>query len=104
MRIKYSIQSNFLQQAKQLLLADRDSLNAGNSVCLDFGGEYKYREDDFILTVSPDDPEVFLTDWWNVRVTCSRESESCCHRFEGFGTFRFLWIQQSQPEVGNNQT
>ncbi len=93
MRIKYSVRSNFLLPAKQLLMEERDSLNAGNSVRLDFGGKYEYREDDFLLTVSPDDPEIFLTYWWNAQSSLipsrAKSVATALRDLELFGSYEF---------------
>ena len=55
MRIRYSSTSRFLEPAKHAIKQQSESLNAGKSVHLNFGGDYEYLEEQFMAVIADED-------------------------------------------------
>ncbi len=104
------VHSEFLEPAKELLLSETDSLDAGSRVRLDFGDDDEYREEEFFVTLSSDSPDLFLTDWWKARTDLfSSKAKAVAIALRDlmlFGTYEFTKLNQILQirKVSNDST
>ena len=109
MRIKYNVRSGGFRDQAESVLKDRgDSLDAGDPVVVDFGGDYEYREDEFLLSVSADDHEDFVTDWWKGRADLfparAKAVATALRDLKYFGSYRFRNLKEGLEIAKRGET
>ena len=108
-RIKYNLRSGGFRDQAESILKDRgDSLDAGDPVVVDFGGDYEYREEEFLLSVSADENDDFLTDWWKGRTDLfparAKAAATALRDLGLFGSYRFRNLKEGLEVTKRGET